>query len=787
MLRRPRFAAGTTLLLGGTLFAVAMIVSLVAAVVVRPLPFPEPERLVAVRATVQRETVERRAFSRPDFIDYRTQSTSFAAIGGYSAATITLRGAGAPRVTPAELVDADYFNALDVRPQLGRIWTHVEAAEPLAVISDRLWREAFHSDPDVIGRTITLDALSLQVAGVMPLGFGGAGGATDAWYSFDVPGAMTPDVAAARGTRWHEAIARLAPGVDVARANEELATIGRRLDEAYPESNEGNSADVLPLRDELLGDQRSAVIAAAGGVAVLLVIAMLNLGGLAVVRSSSRRLEHAVRRCLGASTGRLHVGTALEGAAIGAAATLVALGAAWLLLGRLRGALPLALPGFVDTALTPGVAALVAVAGIGSGIVAFLGGALVARGGGTESLRGGARTTRRGGLVRRGLVGAEIALGTVLLAVALMLARSFVAIHALDPGYRVDDIAVLDYELPTDRYDPAAGLVFGERLLQAARETSGVEAAALSSDTPLSDDASAMLVTSDRLEAVPIRVYRHAVTPSYFETNGIALVDGATFADAGPVVAEPAHVVVSEKLARALWGDVPAVGRRLKRGGLSSDTPWLTVVGVASETRWRGLPNAPTADPDVFFPLSEAPRTAYALSIRTKGDPLATAQRVAQRAAGLDGEVPLYDLETMRERVRRATQVPRFLANLGLAFASVALLLAGLGVYAIAALEGAQRVRELAIRQAVGANAAALARLFVGDYGRVFVVAALLGVLAVVPASAALERWLFGVGPADPWSLTGAIAAFALALALGVAAPLRRVLNVEPGMLMRAE
>jgi putative ABC transport system permease protein len=189
----------------------------------------------------------------------------------------------------------------------------------------------------------------------------------------------------------------------------------------------------------------------------------------------------------------------------------------------------------------------------------------------------------------------------------------------------------------------------------------------------------------------------------------------------------------------------------------------------------------------MYFPLAEAPRTAFSLTLRTRDAPLATAQRVAERASGLDGQVPVYNLETMAERVRRATQVPRFLAQIGLAFAGVALLLAGLGVYAIAALEGAQRVRELAIRQAVGANAAALARLFVGDYGRVFVLAAALGLVAVVPAGAALERWLFGVEPLDLWSLAGAIAAFAFALGLGVTAPLRRVLAVQPGMLMRAD
>ncbi|HET7843405.1 MAG TPA: FtsX-like permease family protein [Xanthomonadales bacterium] len=540
------------------------------------------------------------------------------------------------------------------------------------------------------------------------------------------------------------------------------------------------------MRDELLGEQRTAVAAAAAGVALLLLISVLNLGGLALVAATRRQLEHAMRICLGASKRRLFVESAAEGAWVGIAASAIAVFTAWLLLPRLASVLPIGLPSYVDLSLRMPLALAIVGAAILCGIGAFAFGAAIAARAKPETLRSGVRATRAHGSLRKALVGGEIALGIALLAAALMLARSFASIAALDPGYRVEETAVLDVELPADRYEPGTALAFGDRLLALARATPGVEAAALSSDSPLSGDSSAHYVASDRLEANPTRVYGHAISPGYFATAGIRVVEGSEFASTDVAASEPV-AIVSAKLARKLWGDARAVGQRLKRGAATSEAPWMRVVGVVDDVRWRGVPEGPTADPDVFVPLAQAPRLGFSLLVHARGEPLAVAQAVGAQLRSLDSDVPVYAVQTIAQRVHEATQIPRFLAGLGVTFSLVALLLSALGIYAIAALDGAQRVRELAIRQAVGANDRALRWLFVSEYGAIFVAAALVGIVALIPLSRLLATNLYGIGALDPASLAGAVALFMLALAAGIVAPLRRVTAVEPGILVRGD
>ena len=783
--RRPRFSAGAIGLLGSTLLAVILIAVLLDAVALRPLPFAKPDELVAVRATVQRETLERRAFSRLDFADYAAQAADVVALAGYDTTTSTLRGAGPPRVLPGEIVDPAYFEVLAVSAQLGRALAPGDASAPVAVISDTLWRGAFAAAPDVLGRGISIDTRPYTIVGVMPAGFGGVNGLTDVWVPFDSPGAMDPGDAEDRHSRWHEAIGRLAPGATLRTANERLAAIGLRLAEADP-GNAGRSADALPLREELLGQERAAVGAATVGVALLVLISVLNLGGLAVVAATRRELEHAMRLYLGASPLRLFAAAAGEGAIVGVAATAVAALVAWLLLPHLAAVLPIDLPAFVRLGLRAETAFATLAIGVACGVIAFSFGAAVARRARPDSLRSGVRATRQHGAMRKILVGGEIALGIALLAAALMLARSFASIAALDPGYRVEQTVVMDVELPADRYDPAAAALFGQRLLGLAREQPGVIAAAVSSDSPLSNGASAHYATSDRMEREPTRVYGHGVSPGFFATAGMRVLHGDEFPASADAAGEPV-AIVSAKLARRMWGSEDVVGRRIMRGGLDAGAPWLRIVGVVEDVRWRGMPDGPTADPDMFVPLSQAPQLAFSLLLHTSDEPHATAKRVGEKLRSLDADVPVQAVETIARRLHTATQIPRFLAGLGVLFSAVALLLSALGIYAIAALDGSQRERELAIRQAVGASGGALRRLFIGEYGRIFALATLVGLVGMVPLARVLESRLYGISSVDPLSLIGAVGLFLLALGAGMIGPLRRVSAVEPGLLMRGE
>lgn len=778
--RHPRFAIGATMLLGLSLLALATVVSLFEAVVLQPLPFAKSDQLLAIHATVQREGVERRELSRADFVDYQAQIPALSSMAGWSALTVTLVESGPATVTGAEVIDADYFEVLGVEAAIGSgLVAHSQIA-----ISDRLWRQQFSSDSAALGRSISLDGRPYVISGVMPAGFGGISGMADIWLSFDAPGLISAGRIDNRGSRWHEAVARLAPGMALPTVNEQFAQVGLRLAESYPGSNTGYSARAVPLHSEVLGQQGEVIFAVATGVAMLLLVTVLNMAGLALVRANSRTAEFAMRRCLGASANQLLVTTVAEGALIGLVAGAIACLVASALLPSVFVWLPIALPSYVSVAMTPTVVMAVLAAGALGGGGAFTIGGLVARRADLSSLRAGARATKAHGGLRRLLVGGEIAAGVALLALALLLTRSFVAIDQIQPGYAVAKVAVLEFELPEERYSAQASYAFGLQLERLAEQTPGVVAATLSSDSPLSEQSSATLLTSDQLESAATRVYRHIVAADFFAVSGIALQAGTSFS---PDLAAdaPRQVVISARLAEQMWPGQSALGRKLKVGPARSGRPWMEVVGIAQPVRWRGLPSAPTADPDYYEAMVQSPRMGYSLILSTAGNARQVAASVEENLRSLDPNVPVYALHTMAERVFRATLIPRFLAALGMCFALIALLLATLGIFAIAALDAGQRIRELAIRRAVGAGSLAMARLFLVGYGQIFVVAAALGLVLVLPLTAYLGETLYAVGSADPMSLLAAIGIFGIALLAGLVLPLRTVLSVQPAQLVR--
>lgn len=786
--RQPRATLGQLLLLGAALAVLAPVLALLETLAWRPLPFAQPQQLVSVHATVQRATgTERRALSLPDLADYRDRAadafSDLSAFSAFQGTVLTHRGA---RSVASELIDRHYLPTLGVQPQLGQALDAGNDRSAVVLLSHQFWQRELAGASDVLNRTLRIDDRSYRILGVLPPGFGGARGGVELWLPLLAPELVSAETREGRGQRWLDAVGRLQPGVTLERAQSRLDSIGALLAQAYPDSNRDRSARVQSLRAELLGSQGAAVEAVLLGVLLLLAITLLNLGGLIWVQGTTRQLEFALHHTLGASRGEQRLVAAASGLLLGLLAAMVAGLSAVLLLPLLPQWLSLSVPAFVQFALHPGVALLVLGAGIGCGVLTQLGGHWLAhRQSDLGVLRAGTRHTAGQRRHRQWLVGTLLALGIALLSAALLLARSHAAVLRVEPGYAVTQRTLFAVSLPAMRYDGPASAAFVERLRAGLAAQPGVAAVGIGSDSPLDGNYSATYVSHpDAARAQTLRIYRHVVTPGYLSAAGIPLLHGEDFSS-GLKSDDAAQVVVSADFARQLWGRADVVGEQLRYGPAESSGDLMRVIGVTGPLRWHGLPTAPTVDTDVFLAMPQLPRQSFTVLLHSALSPPELARRLEAELARLDGTVAWSSLDTMADRVDRQTAIPRLLAQLGLGFALAALLLSVIGIYVIAALEAAQRGRELAIRQAVGAPPRRLALAFIAEYGRGFVVAGAAGILLALMLGRLLATQLYEVSSGDPLAPAAATLAFAAALVGGLLLPLWRVWRVQPGQLLR--
>lgn len=799
--RRPGLAMASVLSLAIGLGGALAIYATAQAILFRPLPFVMPDRLVVVETMVQREALELRALSVPDFLDFRDQATQhLETTAAWSTVASTLRVETAGYRVNGEIVSGTYFRALGIAPLIGNLLPDRDVADtaPSLVLGEALWTRLYNRDPGVIGRTIIADDVPFTVVGVAPASARGLGDTAEFWIPFAQHEALVSQGSwRNRGSRWHNAVGRLREGSSVEAAEAELKGIAERLQREYAGSNQGYTVRVRTLRDYYFGEVRSQVVLLLIAVGVVLLMTCVNVANLLVARLSSRQFEFSVRSALGATRGRLVSLAAADGLVLSVGGALAGAPLALWLISGLQQLNPVTLPTFAQPALSWGVG----LAGLGMTLVA---GAFIAvtsvfsvsshSSGLTEAARGSSAGSRHVRL-RRLLTVVQVAGAVALLTTATLLGVSFSNLTRIEPGFGVDNRLATRLELPDASYDPARRQVMRLNILSEFSRVAGVRQAALSTDTMLNGGGSASFYAVDVAAQADGdregRTYVHAVTHNFFDVAGIPLLEGTTLPAFDGTVMDPATidlpVVVSQQLARRFWPAGGAVGQRMKFGRSSTDRPWMRIVGVVGDTKYRGLPDNPTADPDVYLPLATRPSTVVSVLLETSVEPSSLIQTLERTIRSLDSQVPLYGTYVMEDRVREVTSSQRFLAQLSSAFGLVALLLAIVGTYGVVSYQVTLAQRAIGIRLALGATPRRIFGDVIGGMARLLGFGIAVGLVLVWYASAGLQAQLYNVSPTSSPVLilvVGVVSAVALLSAL---MPARRAMHVNPVSVLRGD
>jgi predicted permease len=796
--KSPGFTIVAALTLALGIGANTAIFSVVNAVILRPLPYQEPERLVMLIGNVKRVQVERRGTSYADYFDWRDQSKSFDGMSLLDSASVTLTGDEPERVS-AEYIAQAYFPILGVNAAVGRTFRPDEDAVPqrnaVTVISDGLWKRRFGGDAGIVGRTIALNDRAFTVVGVTPPWFRGMDDSTDLWVPLMM--ARPPEAFANRGNRGPQVLARLKPGVSIAQAQSEMNAISKRLEQAYPVTNEGRGVEISPLETELLGNLHAPLVVLLAAVGLVLMIACTNVANLLLARSEARQREIAVRIALGAGRARVLHQLTTESVVLVFIGSLAGLVLAHWGVGALIAASPITFPTYIQPGLDPSVTLFTVAISCAAALLLGLAPAIHVRAGNLfEAVKQAGRTidTRKGSRFRGALVTAEVAFAMLLLVGAGLLIRSLRELSAIKPGYDPNHLLTLRVSLPrlpeSVPGTPAdgKGTVLARDMAAAAARVPSVELAALASDVPLSG-SSANTYTAEGQPPVNAsnspRAYVHRVSPNFFQALRIRFMAGRTFTDA-EVQANSTAAIVSENLVKRFWPGQDPIGKRVRLGRPDSTAPWMTIVGVVTEMKYRGLPENPTADPDIFMPFNENART-FMMIVRTALEPASIASSVRTVLRQADPTLVVYGVTTMQEAVARQTASNRFTGWIMGIFAAAAMVLAMIGIYGVMSYAVSRRTQEIGVRMALGAARGEVIGMVVRQGMGVIAIGLTLGIAAALGLTRLLSTLLYGVTPSDV--PTFAAAAFGLAAVALVACliPAMRASRIDPAIALRNE
>ena len=795
--RARGFTAIALLTLAIGIGATASIFSVVYGVLLRPLPFAEPHRIVHLFTGFPALGLPRGPWSAPEYLDIASGTRSLAEVGAYDARDVTLTGAGRPERIRVGQATASLFRTLAVPAAIGRVFNDEEdrpGGAPVVVLSHALWQRLFAGDRDAVGMTVRLDDVPRTITGVMPRDF------TIGELEAFVPLALDPANTRSRGAHYLDVIGRLRPGATVEQLRTELGALATRTRADYPQQYQDPAFNMtaMPLREAWVGDMRPTLLVLVGAVLLLLLLACANVANLLLVRAEARQREIAVRVALGATRARLvrqllteSLLLTIAGAAIGL--PLAAMGTR-ALLALSPGMVPPGVTISVDTAVLLATVVLVAVTTLLAGLVpALQGTATDVR---TAISAGGLAGGSRGGRLRSVLVTAEIAIATVVLVGAALVGRSFWQLQQVDPGFRPERVLSLDVALPQTRYpDPTRVPAFFARMTERAMELPGVQRAAVVSHLPLSGRSGDWMVD---VEGRPTAPGQPLPSPSfviasagYFETMGIPIVAGRPFADTdgertGPVV------VVSAEMARTMWPDENPIGRRMRlQGGGEVTFPWMEVIGVAGGVRSQAVG---TEARETYYLLDSqfpglaggAPRD-MTLLLRTAGDPLSLAASARQAVWELDPELAIANVRPLEQVVQGSMARPRFVAAVLSMFGAAALALAVIGVYGVLSFAVARRQREMGIRMALGARSAQVQRLVMGTGFRLAALGIVLGLGGAFASTRIMSAVLYDVSATDPMILAAVAVLLAAAALAASYVPARRATLVNPAEVLRRE
>jgi putative ABC transport system permease protein len=794
--RAPGFTAVAVLTLALGIGANSAVFSLVDAVLLRPLSYPEPERLVWLWESNPAQKLLIMPASPANFADWREQGRSFDIVAAWRDLNLTLTGLEIPERVLGARVFPELLEALGAKPALGRGFARGEgtpAGERVAVVTHGLWQRRFGGDPSLVGRAIQLDGASHTVVGVLASGFQFPLSRVEVL----IPWTPSAGDMRERGAKFRflRAVARLKRGVSVDEARTEMTVIARRLEAAYPASNKGWSINVMPLREFFVGAFRLRFVALLVAVGLVALIACVNVANLLLARATGRRQEIAVRTAIGAGRARLFRQLLTESAVLGLIGGVAGLALAWAGIRPLVALIPelnLQIPGLDSVRIdlravwfTLGVSVatglLFGVAPLAQASSLDLQGALKEGGrGGT----GGARSRR----LRALLVVCEIALAVVLSTGAGLMLRSFERIQRVDPGFRADNALTFRITLPASQYaQPPRQFAFFRQLAQRLRALPRATDVGLTNYVPLSGSWSVVRFTIDGRPVSPEETpsaSNQVVTPSYFRAMGIKLVAGRVFTDQDDEHASRV-ALVNESLAQRFWPGASAIGQRLHLEEESPDSPPLTVVGVVGGVHQLRLQDDPM--PELYRCYFQAPTASMSVILRTASDPLALATAARRAVAALDPNQPVYNVDTLGRIVKDAAWLTRLTTVLFGAFSALALALAAVGIYGLTAYTLAQRQREIGLRMALGATPGDVLRLVLGRGLALALAGVLGGIVAAYLLAKGMAGLLYGIGAFDPVTfLTAPLLLLAVAAAANLA-PALRAARTDPMTALRHE
>jgi predicted permease len=786
MLRRsPVFTLTVVLTLALGIGANTAIFTIVNSLLLRPLPFHDPARLLAIWDTYQ-PNFPKLGVSPAEYDEWARQTDIFEQIGRYryvaGGQEANLTGGAEPRRVQASCASSSLFRMLGVHAILGRTFQPQDDgpnAPFIVLLSNRLWRDYFNADPTLIGAPIQLQGRAFTVAGVLPSNFNLPSFA-DLW----LPEGMAGDEITNPVRHGFGVIARLNPNASPRQAKARLDAIGQRLARDHPKTSKNFGLTIRGLHDDLAGNIRPALLVLLGAVTFVLLIACVNVANLLLSRAATRQREFAIRIALGAGRWRIVRDTLAESIRLSLAGGIAGLLVAY---AGLQALLRLAPPDLLDPVSIhldiTSLAFLLAVSlltGVFFGIVPALGAARLDP---NEGLKEGGRgVSRVSGAGRNALVVVEFALALVLLLGAGLLVRSFARLLHVDPGFRTANLLTLRFEPSGFNPDSQALRTFYERLESRLESLPGVKYVTATNALPLAaerSDTQRFVVPGSPLMRPDVfpTAQRHLITPDYFRTLGIAL-HGRTY-NARDL--DQPYVIVNETMSRTFWPGEDAIGKRFIIGPWGPDPDWATIIGVAADVKQLGLDSGRTND---FYFLWYGPRY---LILQTAINPLALAPVVRREIQALDPAAPVSDFRTMEQVLGASTGPRRFSTLLLSIFAGVALTLAVIGIYGIMSWSVAQRTQEIGIRMAVGADARGILKLILGRGLKLSAIGLALGLTATLALTRLLSTQLFEISPHDPWVFT---AVSALMLAVTTAAcylPARRATKVDPITTLRAE
>jgi putative ABC transport system permease protein len=797
LLKSPGFTAVAVLTLGLGIGANTAIFSVVNRVLLRPLPYPDADRLVVINESSK--PMPEGPVSYPNFLDWQAQNQVFDRMAAFQSEALTLVGVEVPESLPSLNVSADFFPTLGVNPIYGRNFLLSEdkvGAAPTVIMSYGLWQRRFGADPGLIGRSLklkgTLGTRDFTVAGILPRDF-----------RFYAPAELYVPIGlwGANGYLMkrenHDrtlAVARMKPGVSLEQARSQLETIASRLRQQYPATNTGFGVTITPLRERVVGHVRRAVLVLLGVVSFVLLIACVNVANLLLARSVLRRKEVAIRAALGAGWGRvvrqLLTETTLLGLAGGAVGLLLASWSSSALVGLVPPGSPAG--GIaVDYHVLGFTLLLSLLTGVAFGLApALQASELDLR----EALKAGGRSATESFGYRRLrslLVVSEVALALVILIAAGLMIRSFRLLLKVDPGFNVQGVLTVGLDMSDPKYqeNPARFMAFNAQLLERVRAIPGVQYAGTVRPLPLGGGRSAMpFYREDRpvpSEANFPAADWHAVSPGYFQAMGIGVVRGRDFADSdGP--STPQVAVISQGMARRYWPDEEPVGKRLRIGTPEMGLPWFTVVGVVGDTKPYGLEASTPAELYVSC-LQLGSWVDMNLVVRTAANPLGVAAALRDQVLALDKEMVVGDLQTMEQRLGGTLAGRRGnMLTLGI-FAGLALVLAVVGIYGVMSYSVAQRTQEIGVRVALGARPADVLRLVVRQGMTLVLVGVGVGLAGSIACTRLLRSMLFEVTPTDPVTFAGVVLLLTVVALLASYIPARRATRVDPMVALRYE